>query len=109
MQRPFICLRFFAEPVVSAPSDEAPRPESAPPPAPGVSPDQPAEDELPDWEPLTPELVEDEAVRGDAMLRHSVLLLAILLSWTQISDTSLLVRIKSGEYTPEGQRFGGVM
>lgn len=83
---------------MSAPPDDVPRPESAPTPAPGVSPEKTAEDELPEWEPLTPELVEEEAIRGDAMLRHSVLLLAILLSWTQISDTSLLVRIRSGEY-----------
>ncbi|QDT55457.1 hypothetical protein Pan44_35000 [Caulifigura coniformis] len=86
---------------MSSPSDDAPRPESV-----ATAPDGPKaqttpDDELPDWEPLTPELVEDEAIRGDAMLRHSVLLLAVLLSWTQIADTSLLVRLASGAFMVE--------
>jgi hypothetical protein len=81
---------------VTAPSDAAPRPESAP--ATGSPPVTEKEDELPDWEPLTPELVEEEAVRGDAVLRNAVLLLAVLLSWTQISDTAVLVRIKTGQF-----------
>ncbi len=64
-----------------------------------TSTNSPADDELPEWEPLTPELVEEEAIRGDAMLRNAVVMLAVLLSWVQISDTSLLVRIRSGEAT----------
>jgi len=92
---------FLSEPLVSSPSDDAPRPESVATPPDGPKAQTAPEDELPDWEPLTPELVEDEAVRGDAMLRHSVLLLALLLSWTQIADTSLLVRIRSGAFMSE--------
>lgn len=47
---------------------------------------------------LTPELVEEEAIRGDFMLRWAVILLALLLGWTVVSDTLTLVRIRSGEY-----------
>ncbi len=54
-------------------------------------------DQLPDYEPLTPELVEDEAIRGDFVIRWAVVLLALLLGWTQIDDTSLLVRIRNGQ------------
>jgi tetratricopeptide (TPR) repeat protein len=56
------------------------------------------EEGLPEWEPLTPELVEDEALRGDFVLRWAVILLALLLGCTKISETSTLVHIKSGEY-----------
>lgn len=56
------------------------------------------EDDLPDWEPLTPELVEDEAIRGDFMLRWAVVLLAFLLGCREISDTVTLVRIRTGEF-----------
>lgn len=55
------------------------------------------EDQLPDYEPLTPELVEDEAIRGDFVIRWAVVLLALLFGWTQIDDTSLLVRIRNGQ------------
>ena len=54
-------------------------------------------DQLPEYEPLTPELVEDEAVRGDFVIRWAVVLLALLFGWTQIDDTSLLVRIRQGQ------------
>ncbi len=53
---------------------------------------------LPEWEPLTPELVADEALRGDFMLRWAAILLALLLGWTEITDTAALVRIRTGEY-----------
>jgi tetratricopeptide (TPR) repeat protein len=56
------------------------------------------ESDLPDFEPLTPELVEDEAIRGDFMLRWSVVLLALLLGVRHISETPTLVHIRSGEY-----------
>jgi hypothetical protein len=59
---------------------------------------QPDEDELPDWEPLTPELVEDEALRGDFMLRLVIVLVAFLLACTQISESETLVHVKSGQY-----------
>ena len=54
-------------------------------------------DELPDDEPLTPELVEEEAIRGDFMLRWATVLLAILMAFGQLNDTKPLVLIRSGE------------
>ena len=56
------------------------------------------EEELPDWEPLSPEIVEDEAIRGDFMLRWAVILLAFLLGCRHITDTVTLVRIRTGEH-----------
>ena len=56
------------------------------------------EDDLPEWEPLSPEIVEDEAIRGDFMLRWAVILLAFLLGCRHISDTVTLVRIRTGEH-----------
>ncbi len=53
---------------------------------------------LPDWEPLTPELVEDEAVRGDFMLRCAVVLLAVLIGCQAIAETTVLVHVKTGYY-----------
>lgn len=55
-------------------------------------------DELPDEEPLTPEMVEEEAVRGDFMLRWAAVFLAVLMGFTQINDTKPLVLIRSGDY-----------
>jgi tetratricopeptide (TPR) repeat protein len=54
-------------------------------------------DELPEDEPLTPELVEEEAIRGDFMLRWAAIFLAILMAFGQINDTKPLVLIKSGD------------
>ena len=34
---------------------------------------------LPEYEPLTPEMVEDEAIRGDFVMKWAVILLAVLL------------------------------
>lgn len=56
-----------------------------------------SDDELPEDEPLTPELVEEEAIRGDFMLRWAVICLAALMAFTCISDTKPLVLIRSGE------------
>ncbi len=53
---------------------------------------------LPEYEPLTPELVEDEAIRGDFMLRWAAILLAVLLGWTEVTETLTLVRLRTGEY-----------
>ncbi len=53
---------------------------------------------LPDWEPLTPELVEDEAIRGDFMLRWAAVLLALLIGCRQIVETTTLVHVKTGQY-----------
>lgn len=55
-------------------------------------------DELPEEEPLTPEMVEEEAIRGDFMLRWAVVFLAVLMACTQINDTKPLVLIRSGDY-----------
>jgi hypothetical protein len=60
--------------------------------------DEGESDELPETEPLTPELVEDEAIRGDFMIRWAVILLAALLACTEIADTTTIVRIKTGQY-----------
>ena len=54
-------------------------------------------DELPEEEELTPELVEEEAIRGDFMLRWAAILLAALFGFTQISDTRTLVHVRSGD------------
>ena len=69
-----------------------------------ATPNQPSavggtnEEGLPEWEPLTPELVEDEALRGDFMLRWAAILLAVLLGCTEIADSLTLVRVRTGEY-----------
>ncbi len=55
-------------------------------------------DDLPELDELTPELVEEEAIRGDFMLRGAVVLLAVLFGWGQISDSRVLVHIRSGEH-----------
>lgn len=53
---------------------------------------------LPEWEPLTPELVEEEAIRGDFMLRWAVILLALLIGCRQIVETTTLTHVKTGRY-----------
>lgn len=53
---------------------------------------------MPEYEPLTPELVQDEAARGDFMLRWAVVLLAFLMGCTFIAESPTLVHVKSGEY-----------
>lgn len=59
---------------------------------------QVAVDSQMDWEPLTPEIVEDEAIRGDFMLRWAVVLLALLIGCRQIVETTTLVHVKTGQY-----------
>ena len=56
------------------------------------------EEGLPEWEPLTPELVEDEAIRGDFVIRWAVVGLALLLGISQIAETRTLLHLKSGQY-----------
>ncbi|MCA9066480.1 MAG: hypothetical protein KDA96_25605, partial [Planctomycetaceae bacterium] len=56
------------------------------------------EDELPEDLPLTAEMVEEEAIRGDFMLRCAVILLAVLLGFGAISSTRILVHIRSGDF-----------
>ncbi|MCB9952291.1 MAG: hypothetical protein H6824_15045 [Planctomycetaceae bacterium] len=58
----------------------------------------PAEEEVPESEELTPEIFEDECQRGDAMLSWAALFVGVLLAWTYITDSSILVKIRSGEY-----------
>ncbi len=55
------------------------------------------QDELPEDEPLTPELVEEEAIRGDFMLRWATVFLAVLMAFGQLNDTRPLVLIRSGD------------
>ncbi len=59
---------------------------------------QASADELPEDFELTPEIIEDEALRNDFMLRLAVLLIAVLLACTQIGETTTLVHVKTGEY-----------
>jgi hypothetical protein len=56
-----------------------------------------SEDELPEDEPLTPEIVEEEAIRGDFMLRWATVFLALLMAFGQLNDTRPLVLVKSGD------------
>ncbi len=58
----------------------------------------PVDEGLPEWEPLTPELVEDEAIRGDFVIRWVVVGLALLFGFSQIADSRTLVHVKTGEY-----------
>ncbi|MBX3440309.1 MAG: hypothetical protein KF861_22660, partial [Planctomycetaceae bacterium] len=62
-----------------------------------VAPATEPNDDLPEWEPLTPELVEEEAIRGDFMLRWAAILLAVLFGWTQVDRTEALVHVRSGQ------------
>lgn len=68
-------------------------------PAGSTTPETAANDALPEREPLTPEEVEDEAVRGDFMLRWAVILLALLMACTEVVETGTLLHVKSGQYT----------
>ncbi|MEO2030963.1 MAG: hypothetical protein ABGZ35_02645, partial [Planctomycetaceae bacterium] len=58
-------------------------------------------DDLPELEELTPELAEEEAIRGDFMLRGAAILLAVLFACGQIAESRVLVHIRSGEYMQE--------
>jgi tetratricopeptide (TPR) repeat protein len=64
----------------------------------GAASDGTADAELPEWEPLSPELLEDEAIRGDFVLRWAVALLALLFGCSQLTDARPLVHVKSGEW-----------
>ena len=63
-----------------------------------ATPTPTGEEGLPEWEPLTPELVEDEAIRGDFVIRWAVVGLALLLGVSEISETRTLLHLKSGQY-----------
>ena len=51
-----------------------------------------------EYEELTPELVEDEAIRGDFVIKWAVILLAFLLASTKVGESLSLVGIKTGQY-----------
>jgi len=88
------------------PPSDAPTP--PPEPLPDGQPESPAAaaathpaspaDDLPEWEPLTPELLEDEAIRGDFVLRWAVVGLALLIGCTEIFDARALVHVRSGTW-----------
>lgn len=48
--------------------------------------------------PLTPELVEEEALRGDFAIKWVVILLASLMACTQIVESKTLLHVKTGQY-----------
>lgn len=76
----------------------APSPTSADSTArPAATPETPPSEGLPEEFVLTPELVEEEAIRGDIMLRGAVVLLAVLFGWTHQTTTPVLTRIRTGE------------
>ncbi len=85
-----------AEPVV--PADEAVPSEASELVSIEASPEFATNDGLPEWEPLTPEIVEDEAIRGDFMLRWAVVLLALMIGCRQIVEPTTLVHVKTGQY-----------
>lgn len=53
---------------------------------------------LPEEFELTPDLVEEEAIRGDFVLRWSAVLLAVMFGCTLITHTETLVEVRAGEY-----------
>ncbi|MFM7160994.1 MAG: hypothetical protein ACKO3P_11570, partial [Planctomycetaceae bacterium] len=65
---------------------------------PATAPPATAAEEFEDYEELTPELVEDEAIRGDFMLRWAVVFAAFLLGATKIGEAPTLVHVKTGQY-----------
>jgi tetratricopeptide (TPR) repeat protein len=78
-----------AQPSLSAASPES---LSADSPAAG------ADDQIEEYEPLTPELVEEEAIRNDFMLRGAVVFLALVVGSTVIGETATLLHVKTGQY-----------
>lgn len=54
-------------------------------------------DDLPEYEPLSPELLEDEAIRGDFVLRAVLVALGLLFACVPIADSQTLMHIRSGE------------
>jgi hypothetical protein len=74
------------------PSESPAEPESSPPRLPVD--EAPPPDDLPEWEPLSPELLEDEAIRGDFVLRWAVVGVAFLLGCAQFSDARPLTHVR---------------
>ncbi len=59
---------------------------------------KPDSDPLPETEERSAEFVEEEAVRGDFVLRWAIVLLAMMFAFTQTDDSRALMHAKSGEY-----------
>src|SRR5205807_5512415 len=79
------------------PPSPAETPAPAPPPAAESGGMRPV-DEFDDYEELTPEIAEEEAIRNDFVIRWAVVLLAFLLASTRIADSASLVHVKTGQY-----------
>lgn len=73
-------------------------PESTPEEIAVVTEQKPTDEGLPLDFPLTPEDVQDEAIRGDFVIRWAIVLLALLMGFALIDQTMTLVHVKSGEY-----------
>lgn len=61
----------------------------------------PLEEPLPDWEELTPELFEDECLRGDFMIRWAVILLGVLFGFNYLTESGILTQVKTGHWIAE--------
>ena len=73
-------------------------PAATPSSTPGAAAPANPDDEFLDYEPLTPELLEEEAIRGDFVMRWAVVLLALLMASTRINEPRTLLHMKTGEY-----------
>lgn len=89
------------EPTPAPPASETDLRNEAAPQAGAAAAEAPEDEDFDEYEPLTPELVEEEAIRGDFVLRWAVVLLAFLLGSTRIAETPTLVHIRTGEYLAE--------
>ncbi|MEZ6057436.1 MAG: tetratricopeptide repeat protein [Planctomycetaceae bacterium] len=58
----------------------------------------PSEQGLPEEELMTPEFAQEEAERGDFVIRWAVILLALLLGWTHVTSTATLTDIRVGQF-----------
>lgn len=85
-------------PPAGAPAEVSPPTSEVPAEGPPAENEGEGEDDFDEYEPLTPELVEEEAIRGDFVLKWAVVLLAFLLGSTRIAETGTLVNVKTGQY-----------
>ncbi|MEX0716137.1 MAG: hypothetical protein WD066_06105 [Planctomycetaceae bacterium] len=87
---------------MTKPDDDTPHRDDAEAASTGRTPaaalDEPEADGLPEQRELTPEDIEDEAIRGDFVLRWMVVLLAMILACTPIDDSATLLHVKTGEH-----------
>lgn len=82
------------------PSDDRPDESLRPGAAPNSDNPQPVslDDGLPVREPLSPELLEDEAIRGDFVLRWVVIVVAFLFGCTEVDDARTLAHAQFGQW-----------